>query len=502
MKTSTPMSTPVALHDILAEVTQTCRPHDPQTGHAPHAMVVFPPSPSARPTPLDATALGTRPAEDAQPYALFIAIDWADDHHDLCVLDPVTQQRTHQRLEHDPAALHAWLADLHRRFPGRKLAVALEQKTGSLFNLLVEDNGLDLYPMNPAMVAKYRKALHPSGAKDDPTDADLILDLLTLHREKLAVLRPDDPLTRQLQRLSRQRRETVHLRTQFSNRLTALLKQYYPLFLRICGDDLFAPMACQLLLDYPSFDALKQADSEALRHFYTTHGSWKPAVIAHRLQVIRDAQPLTTDAAIIQPAILDATMLARLLQQVNESIAAYDRAIAGLFPQHPDAPIFASLPGAGAVFAPRLLTAFGTDRTRFDTAAQVQNTTGISPVTQASGTMRVVHWRPACSKFLRQSFQEYANESIRHSLWARAYYQMQRDRGKRHQVAVRALAFKWIRVMFACWQTRQPYDELRYLRSLQQRHAPLLEYLSKNDQVFGQETTPSSSPKTRRKTAM
>lgn len=374
------------------------------------------------------------------------------------------------------------------------MAVALEQHTGSLLNLL----SLDLYPINPAMVAKYRRAFHPSGTKTDPTDAALILDLLTLHRDKLTVLRPDDPLTRQLQILTRKRRDAVNLRTQFSNRLKDLLKQYFPLFLQVCGEDLFAPMACHLLLEYPSFDALKQAAPDMLRHQYLSHGCWKPQVIAHRLQLIRDAEPLTTDAAIIQPAVLEATMLAHLLLQVGDSIATYDRTIAALFPQHPDAPMFTSLPGAGAVFAPRLLAAFGADRTRFDSAAQVQNTVGISPVTSASGTMRVVHWRPACSKFLRQSFQEYANESIRHSIWARAYDQMQRDRGKRHQAAIRALAFKWIRVIFACWQTHQPYDELRYMKALQQRHAPLLEYLSKSDQMFGKHTHLPSAMKNRR----
>jgi transposase len=495
--TRTPMRPPVALGDILAEVTHTLRLDVPPPSRSQPPIV----APTSTPvSPPDAVAPAGS-AVDPPDYALFIAIDWADDHHDVCVLDPTTQQRTHQTLAHDPTALHGWLADLHRRCPGRQLAVALEQKTGSLLNLLVEDDGLALYPINPATVAKYRKAWHPSGAKDDPTDADLILDLLTLHRDKLAVLRPDDPVTRQLQILTRKRRDAVNLRTQFSNQLKDLLKQYFPLFLQVCGEDLFAPMACRLLRDYPSFDALKQADPDVLRQFYVTHGSWKPAVIAHRLQVIRDAEPLTTHAAIIQPAILEATMLADLLLKVGEHIAAFDRAIAGLFPQHPDAPIFTSLPGAGAVFAPRLLAAFGADRTRFDTAAQVQNTAGISPVTSASGTMRVVHWRPACSKFLRQSFQEYANESIRHSIWARAYYQMERDRGKRHQAAVRALAFKWIRVMFACWQTHQPYDELRYMKALQQRHAPLLDYLSKSDQVFGKQHTPSAL-KTRRNQTM
>ena len=106
--------------------------------------------------------------------------------------------------------------------------------------------------------------------------------------------------------------------------------------------------------------------------------------------------------------------------------------------------------------------------------------------------MRVVHWRPACSKFLRQSFHEYANESIRHSLWARADYQMLRAKGKGHQAAIRALAHKWSRVMFACWQAHKAYDELRYMRSLQQRHAPLLDYLSKSDAVFGKEREPTS----------
>jgi transposase len=488
---------PVALGEILAAITQTL----PDDGHHPlhphPGPITTPPVPLAPPAP---AVPATRSVQDAPAYALFIAIDWADDHHDICAFDPVTQQRTPQTIAHDPTALHAWLADLHQRYPGQRIAVALEQKTGSLLNLLIEDDQLDLYPLNPAMVAKYRRAFHPSGTKTDPTDAALILDLLTLHRDKLTVLRPNDPLTRQLQILTRKRRDAVNLRTQVSNRLKDLLKQYFPLFLQVCGEDLFAPMACRLLLDYPSFDTLKQANPDTLRSFYVTHGSWKPAVIAHRLQLIRDAEPLTTDAAIIQPSVLEATMLADLLLTVGEHITAFDRAIADLFPQHPDANIFTSLPGAGAVFAPRLLAAFGADRARFATAAQVQNTAGISPVTAASGTMRVVHWRPACSKFLRQTFQEYANESIRHSLWARAYYQIQRDRSKRHQAAIRALAFKWIRVIFACWQAHQPYNELRDMKALQQHHAPLLEYLSKSDEVFGKPHTPSTPEKRRNQT--
>jgi hypothetical protein len=270
-----------------------------------------------------------------------------------------------------------------------------------------------------------------------------------------------------------------------SNQLKALLKQYFPLFLTVCGEDLFAPLACRLLLKYPCFEALTQADPHDVRQFYLSHGCWKPQVIARRLERIRTAQPLTTDTAIIHPAMVEATMLAELLLTVGESIATYTKTSTELFRQHPDAPIFASFPGAGDILAPRLLAAFGTDRDRFHCATEVQNAMGISPVKKASGTITLIQWRKACPKFLRQSFQEYANESIKLSIWARAYYQMQRDRGKRHQAAIRALAFKWIRIMFACWQTKQPYDEMRYLAALQRRHAPLLDYVSKSDQRFG-----------------
>jgi Transposase IS116/IS110/IS902 family len=113
---------------------------------------------------------------------------------------------------------------------------------------------------------------------------------------------------------------------------------------------------------------------------------------------------------------------------------------------HPDFFIFESLPGAGAVMAPRLLAAFGSQRDRYGRADEVQTYSGVAPVTERSGKRKWVHFRWACPKFLRQSFHEWAGHSISQSAWARGHYQQQRDRGKDHHAAVRALAFKWIRV--------------------------------------------------------
>jgi transposase len=481
MKTDNALKPPTSLDKILDHVLDTLPPGEINRTTTPVAELLH---------VTGCQKIAASPSTTARPkaptqYALFIGIDWGDRKHDLCSWNPATQQRTHDELEHAPNALHAWMESLHQNYPGQHIAVALEQKTGSLFNFLRDDHLLALYPVNPVTVARSRKAFHPSGAKDDPTDAELILELLTRHRNKLTPLTQEDPLTRELQMLTRKRREAVNLRPQLNNQLKELLKQYFPLFLTICGDDLFAPMACHLLLKYPCFEALQQADPQGLRDFYISHGSRKPALIARRLERIRDAQPLTTDTAVIRPAIMQASMLAELLLTIAESVKGYDKTIANLFARHQDAKMFARFPGAGPILAPRLLAAFGTDRTRFRSPSEVQNTMGISPIKKASGSILLIQWRKACPKFLRQSFQEYADESMKFSIWGRAYYQMQRHRGKRHQAAIRALAGKWIRIMFRCWKTQKPYDELRYMKALQRRHSPLLEYLSKSAEVFG-----------------
>ena len=145
-----------------------------------------------------------------------------------------------------------------------------------------------------------------------------------------------------------------------------------------------------------------------------------------------------------------------------------------MFASHPDHDLFASFPGAGPVCAPRLAAAFGTDRTRWATATELQAHAGIAPVTERSGKACWVHHRLACPKFLKQTFHEYADQSIRFSAWARAYYDQQRGRGNDHHAALRALAFKWMRILFRCWQDRTSYDEATYLDALRRRGSALV----------------------------
>ncbi len=128
------------------------------------------------------------------------------------------------------------------------------------------------------------------------------------------------------------------------------------------------------------------------------------------------------------------------------------------------------------MLAPRLLVAFGERRERFDSAASVQQYAGIAPVTERSGNKSWVHWRYACSRFLRQTFVEWVKETIPRSFWAKAFYERQRAKGAAYNATLRALAFKWIRILYRCWIDRTPYDESRYLEALKKRGSPLLPY--------------------------
>ena len=201
-------------------------------------------------------------------------------------------------------------------------------------------------------------------------------------------------------------------------------------------------------------------------------------MIDTRLDEMATAQPLTTDPAIVDTLRLAVQSYAAQLRPLLEAIDTFEGQIATVFAAHPDQELFVSFPGAGAVCAPRLAAAFGTDRTRWAAVSELQSHAGIAPVTVRSGKALWVHHRLACPKFLKQTFHEYADQSIRFSVWARRYYDQQRGRGNTHHAALRSLAFKWMRILFRCCQDRTPYDEATYIAALRRHGSPLAKDLA------------------------
>ena len=410
---------------------------------------------------------------EATEYAALIGLDWAAKKHDICLWDAATGEVRQRVVDHTPEALAEWLAELQACYPGQRLALCLEQSRGALIYALMGHAFLDLHPINPVTLARYRGAFTPSRAKDDPGDARLLAEILRLHRDKLAVWKPDDEQTRTLGFLNEERRKAVNLRTKLVLRLQAALKLYFPQALAWLGADLGTPMACDWLLKWPTLEAAQRSRPQTVRAFFYAHNCRSAAHVESVLAALPAAKPLTTDAAVLAVQPLTVQMLAKQLRLLHGSIAVYERQIAALFRPHPDAFLFESLPGAGEVIAPRLLSAFGTDRSRHPAAQDMQTYAGIAPVVERSGKSCWTHWRWNCPKFLRQTFHEFAKNSIPYSAWARAYYEQQKQRGKGHNAAIRSLAFKWIRIIHRCWLTRTPYDEGLYLQALARRGSPL-----------------------------
>jgi transposase len=414
-------------------------------------------------TPKDNTPLQTSPAA-------WVGLDWGDKEHAFAIQDMDGKSET-GTLAHSAENLHSWLKTLGERYGARPVALAIEASRGAVIHALLEYPWLLIYPINPITSARYRSAFTPSGAKDDLPDAKVLLELVRDHATKLRALEPQDSATIKLAGLVEARRKLVDRRTQVILQLASLIKIYYPQALQTAGD-LKSDVALAFLDRWPDLISLKAAKPATIKRFYHQHQVRSKELIEQRLALIAKAKALTTDDARVQVAILHLRALLDQLRVFKQHIPQFDQAIEQTFAEHTDRNLFRNLPGAGRQLAPRLCVAFGTLRSLYPDPASLQKFAGVAPVRQKSGNQIWTHWRWQTSTFLRQTFVEWAGQTVLYSDWAKVYYQRMIKKGKKHAMILRALAFKWIRVLWKCWQDRQPYDEARYLKQLIHRKSP------------------------------
>ena len=411
-------------------------------------------------------------------FSAIVGIDWADQKHDIHEYDvELTKVASRSVISSKPEAVHEWASLLRQRYPGKPVAVACELKKGPLIFALMKYDHIVIFSLHPKSVAKYREAFASSGAKSDPTDAELQSEMLRTHMKRFSPILPDTPEIRALAQFVECRRKLVQDRVDLTNSLTHYLKNYYPQVL-----DWFKEKDSIIFADFiirwPSLAQVKRARKKTLIDFMHKHNVRYQKTIEDRISAIKEAIALTDDKGVIAPNQFMAEQLAIQLKTMLGSIESIEKEIAVRYRSLPDREIFDSFPAAGAQFAPRLLVAVGSNRDRYQDASEVQKYTGIAPVIKASGKSSWTHWRYACPKFLRQTFVEWAGMTIRYSFWARAYYEQQEAKGKEHNTIIRSLAFKWIRIMFKCWKERKPYDESKYLQALKDRGSPLIKHLA------------------------
>ena len=234
------------------------------------------------------------------PLDLVIGLDRSDRKADLHLINTRSQERCSVVIDTAPEALWEWLLQLRQEHPQARVGLCLEQPAGHLISFLEAYEWITLYPINPITLQKYREAFVTSRAKDDRRDAYFLAELLWAHQDKLKAWSPEDSPTRAVQQLVFHRRSVVDERTGLTNRLQALLKQYFPQALELCGEDLWRPLATAFLLKWPSLSAVKKARTATLKEFYYVQGSRSQKLIEQRLGLIERAVPVTDESAVIE----------------------------------------------------------------------------------------------------------------------------------------------------------------------------------------------------------
>lgn len=393
----------------------------------------------------------------------YLGIDWSENKHDAALLNDRGAVLAQFTFPHTLDGLEQLDQQCQRvTAQPAECLVGLETAHNLLIDFLWARGYTQVYVIPPRVVKSSRGRYGAAGARSDAQDAQLLADLLRTDRARLYPWQPDAPLTRQL----RARVNWIHFltRTQLrlANRLRALLLRYYPAALHVCAR-VDTPLALHFICAYPTPQAAAPlAWSEfvqfAAAHHY--HQTQHLALSYARLQApYPEAAPET-----VAVYHAEAVELAALLRTVVELKHAVLQELPALFAQHPDAPIFASLPGVGKLLGPALLARFGDDRQRFPTATSVQSLAGTCPVTEASGKHKWVHFRKACDHEFRRTMQELALQSRRQSPWVAEYFATVRPHCHSDSHAYRVVANRWLQIIWTLWQKHEPYREAYHLQ--------------------------------------
>jgi transposase len=391
---------------------------------------------------------------------IFVGVDWAEDHHDICVMDAegtVLDRRRVTDTVQGLGELHE-LVGAHAEEP-EEVVVGIEIDRGLVVAGLL-GAGYAVYAINPLASSRYRDRHGVSGAKSDPGDAKMLADLVRTDRHNHRPVAGDSELAEGIKVLARAHQSAVWGRQRQANALRSALREYYPAALEAFGTDLSQHDAIAVLSIAPTPALGRQLSRSKIASALRRGGRRRNVETkAQQIQSILGAEHLEAPPVIAAAYGNVARSALRLIQVFTTEIAALELAVAENFEQHPDAKIVRSLAGIGTVLGARVLGEFGDDRTRFATAKCRKNYAGTSPVTKASGRSRVVLARYARNRRLANTLERWAFCSLTHSSGARRYYDELRGRGKPHNQALRQLANRWVGILHGCLETQTPYSE-------------------------------------------
>ena len=391
---------------------------------------------------------------------LFVGVDWAEAHHDVCAMDDTGKVLARKRIADSLAGL-AELQELlaeHAEEPD-EVVVGIEKDRGLIVTALLA-SGYAVYAVNPLASSRYRDRHHVSGAKSDPGDAKVLADMVRTDRHNLRQAAGDSALAEGVKILARAHQNAIWSRQRHVNALRNALKDYFPGALEAFGTDLSSSDAVAVL---------SVATTPVLARALTVEGI-QALLRAGGRQRNLERRGTEIHAALQRPQLSQPEVLAsaygqvaassmRLITAANVEVNELEAALTSDFEQHPDAKLILSLPGLGMILGARVLGEFGDDPNRYLDAKSRRNYGGTSPITKASGRSKVVLARFARNRRLADALDRWAFCSLTKSPGARGYYDELRARGKTHHQAVRQLANRWVGVLHVCLERHALYDE-------------------------------------------
>jgi transposase len=387
---------------------------------------------------------------------VFTGIDWAAEVHAVCVMDTAGKIAAQFTVAHSAAGIGLLIRRLAKFGDPADVPVAIERPDGRLVDLLLEA-GHPVVPVKPNAIKTWRDGEVLSGAKSDAGDAAVIAEYLRLRYHKLAPAVPYSDETKALRTVVRTRDDLVEMRVAATNQLAALLDAHWP-GARAVFADVESPISLEFLTRYPTPASARQLGEKRMTAFLVKHGYSGRRSATQLLQRLR-AAPAGTAAGALTEALHDAVLaLVAVLRALNAAGKDLDRSAAAHLGEHPDGPIFASLPRSGQINAAQMLAEWGDCRQAYAGPDSVAALAGVTPVTRESGKHRAVHFRWACNKRFRKAVTTFAGNSRHASPWAAKIYNDARAAGKDHPHATRILARAWIRVIWPCWINGIPYD--------------------------------------------
>jgi len=399
---------------------------------------------------------------------IFAGIDWAEDHHDVCIVDADGRVLWRRRIGHDPAGVRQLReAIAHIEPDPLQVAVGIETGRGLLVGELVQA-GYVVFPINPKAAERFRDRRAVSGRKDDRLDAEVLAQAVRTDRASLRVLLPDSPQALEIATLARDHANLTRQQTRLRNQLRSALLEYFPA--AVGSFELGAKSTLAFLERYAEPETAARLSVGAVARFLRSQRANRDAnakaeaiVAALRAPALR-ARPEIARAK----ARLVRTLCTQLLA-LHPALRAYERELADLLKTHPEGEIFLSFPGLGVVLASRVLAGTGDNPQRFATGYGPY--AGTAPIVVQSGKRRVVKARVAAPKYFRDAVQQWADQARRWSPWAAAYYARHRARGHLHNESTRALADQLLRLLFDVRRLGVPYEESVHIANVERAAA-------------------------------